>query len=65
MFTNSFSAIRNFDWSHFTAALLQLGQFRAGLGRSVQAGDLTDHLRRDLGLAESGPLRIDPRDPRW
>lgn len=55
MFTISFSRVVHIDWSHFAASLLGLGFYRVGRVGSVE--DLSDHLRRDLGLAERGPGR--------
>lgn len=63
MISISYSRIRHFSWTHIATALLGLGQSR--LGRVGSVDDLSDYLRRDLGLLEVGSRPIDDRDPRW
>lgn len=46
-------------------ALLNLGFLRMGLNRPRSAEDLSDHLRRDVGLAPGAESRPDLRDQRW
>jgi hypothetical protein len=45
-------------------ALLNWGFLRAGL-RRARTEDLSDHLRRDLGLLPRGERPSDLRDLRW
>ena len=51
------------DW--LGEALLNLSFLRAGVRRRGSTEDLSDHLRRDVGLAPRGKAAIDPRDLRW
>lgn len=45
-------------------ALLGLGFLRTGL-RRARIEELSDHLRRDLGLLPRSERPSDLRDPRW
>ena len=51
------------DW--LGEALLNLSFLRAGVRRRGSTEDLSDHLRRDVGLAPRVKAAIDPRDLRW
>jgi hypothetical protein len=51
------------DW--LGEALLNWGFLRAGLKRGRSAEELSDHLRRDLGLSPHAESRAHPRDWRW
>jgi hypothetical protein len=50
------------DW--LGEALLNFSFLRAGVRRGSTA-DLSDHLRRDVGLAPREKAVFDPRDLRW
>jgi hypothetical protein len=51
------------DW--LGEALLNLSFLRAGVMRRGSVDQLTDHLRRDVGLPPRQEGSIDPRDLRW
>ncbi len=51
------------DW--LGEALLNLSFLRAGVRRRGSTEDLSEHLRRDVGLAPREKAAIDPRDLRW
>ena len=51
------------DW--LGEALLNWGFLRTGLKRGRSVAELSDHLRRDLGLSPHSEDRAHPRDWRW
>jgi hypothetical protein len=59
-----FSASNRLAVDSVREALLGLSFLRAGLRRTPTA-ELSDHLRRDLGLLPRSERPADPRDLRW
>ncbi|HKP26381.1 MAG TPA: hypothetical protein VJV39_21110 [Dongiaceae bacterium] len=59
-----FSASNRLAMESVAEALLSLGFLRTGLRRG-RTEDLSDHLRRDLGLRPRGEQPADLRDQRW
>jgi hypothetical protein len=59
-----FSAPNRLCVESVAEALLNLGFLRAGV-RRAGIEDLSDHLRRDVGLPPRERAAVDPRDLRW
>jgi len=59
-----FSASNRLAIESVGEALLNLGFLRTGLSRG-RTEDLSDHLRRDLGLLPRSEQPADLRDRRW
>jgi hypothetical protein len=59
-----FSTSNGLGMDSLGEALLSWGFLRAGLRRG-RTEDLSDHLRRDLGLLPRAERPADPRGERW
>lgn len=59
-----FSASNGLGMDRLGEALLNWGFLRTGLSRG-RTEDLSDHLRRDLGLLPRSERAADPREERW
>jgi hypothetical protein len=59
-----FSTSNGLGMDSLGEALLSLGFLRTGV-RRARTEELSDHLRRDLGLLPRSERQSDLRDPRW